>query len=147
MLLTSLQLRCTPKHTWCFLFREMLRNKILKVCFYYCSTERNSELFSLQRNGSERNSESFLFRGTAEIPSELTICFVYSVVRGIVFCRKFPSLHATGIQFLRNKEWKIVCSLLPQTSKNYKLCIYHQSWKIILLKLLYTNLQMAAPNK
>jgi hypothetical protein len=37
------------------------------VCFYFCSTERNFELFSLPRNGSERNSESvllFLFRGT-----------------------------------------------------------------------------------
>ena len=27
----------------------------------------------------ERNSKSFLFRGTAAIPSEQTICFVYSV--------------------------------------------------------------------
>ncbi len=33
---------------------------------------------------SERNSESFLFRGTAEIPSELNICSIYSVFRGII---------------------------------------------------------------
>ncbi len=79
---------------------------------------RNSEHFSLPQNGSERNSENFWFRGSAGIPSVLTICFVYSVVRGIVFCRKIPTPHATGIQFLRNKEWKIACSLLPQTSKN-----------------------------
>ena len=80
-----------------FLFRRMVRNGIPRVCFYICSTERNSELFSLPRNGSERNSESlllfccivhnsehfsplrncsernfesFLFRGTAGIPPE-----------------------------------------------------------------------------
>jgi hypothetical protein len=38
-----------------------------KVYYYPCSTERNSELFSLPRNGSERNSGSFasiLFLGT-----------------------------------------------------------------------------------
>ncbi len=79
--------------------------------------ERNSELFSLPLKDSEGNSESmllflfngtefrvvfssaegfgtefrgFLFRGTAGIPSEITICSVYSVFRGI--CRKFPTL-------------------------------------------------------
>ncbi len=36
----------------CFLFREMVRNSHLKVCFYSCTTERNSELFSLPRKGS-----------------------------------------------------------------------------------------------
>jgi hypothetical protein len=41
------------------MFREVLRNKISKVCFCFCSTVRNSEHFSLARNGSERNSESF----------------------------------------------------------------------------------------
>ncbi len=38
-----------------------------KVYYYPCSTEGNSELFSLRRNDSERNSESFasiLFHGT-----------------------------------------------------------------------------------
>jgi hypothetical protein len=35
--------------------------------------------------GSERNSESFLFRGTAGIPPEQTNCSVYSVFRRIVF--------------------------------------------------------------
>jgi hypothetical protein len=81
----------------CFLFRGIVLSRIPSVCFYFCSTERNSELFSLPRNGSERNSESlllfccivhnsehfsplrncsernfesFLFRGTAGIPPE-----------------------------------------------------------------------------
>jgi hypothetical protein len=30
-------------------------------CFYFCSTERNSKLFSLPRKSLELNSESFLF--------------------------------------------------------------------------------------
>ena len=43
----------------CVLFRRMVRNRIMGVCFYFCSTERNSELFPLPRKGSERNSEIF----------------------------------------------------------------------------------------
>ncbi len=86
-----------------FSFRGMVRNGILRVCFcfysternsklfsfprkgsernfeslfLFCSKERNSELFSLPRKGSELNSERFLFRGTTGIPSEITICSV-----------------------------------------------------------------------
>jgi hypothetical protein len=77
-----------------------------------------SELFSLPLMGSEGNSESlllflshgtefrvffssaqgfgteyrkFLFRGTAGIPSEITICSVYSVFRGIIFLSEIPN--------------------------------------------------------
>ncbi len=60
--------------------------------FYFCSTERNSELFSLPRKGSEWNSESFLFRGTARIPSQIPICSGYSVFPGIIFLLEFPTL-------------------------------------------------------
>ncbi len=83
------------------------------------ASERNFEVFSLPQNGSERNSvrllltllhrtefqaffspaerfgrnsENFLFRGTAGIPPEQTNCFVYSVFRGINFSRKLPTL-------------------------------------------------------
>jgi hypothetical protein len=51
----------------CFLFRGMVRNGIPRVCFYFCSTERNSELFPLLLKGLEGNSESLLlfqFHGT-----------------------------------------------------------------------------------
>jgi hypothetical protein len=48
---------CTPS---CCLFREMIWNRIPSVCLYFCSMERNSELFSLPQNGSERNSERLL---------------------------------------------------------------------------------------
>ncbi len=68
----------------CFLFRGRVWNRIPRVCFF-CSMERNSELFPLPRKGSERNSENFLFRGTAGIPSEFPLCSVYSVFRGIIF--------------------------------------------------------------
>ncbi len=91
----------------CFLFRWRIRKGILRVF-----TERNSELLSLLLKCLEGNSESsllflfngtefrvvfssaegfgteyrgFLFHGTTGIPSEITICFVYSVFRGIIF--------------------------------------------------------------
>ncbi len=101
------------------LFRGMVRNGIPRVCFYFCSTERNSELFSLLLKGSEGNSESlllFLVRGTefrvvfsstegfgtefrkfsvprnsAGIPSAIIICSVFSVFRGIIFLSEIPN--------------------------------------------------------
>ncbi len=42
----------------------------------------------LFRNGSEQNSESFLFRGTSGILSEQINFSVYSIFLGIIFCRK-----------------------------------------------------------
>jgi hypothetical protein len=123
----------------------MVRSGIPRVCFYFCSTERNSGLFSLPLKSSEGNSESlfliwlhgtefrvvfssaegfgrefrelasifvqwngipscflfsgrvrngipkFLFRGTAGIPAEITICSVYSVCRGIIFLSEIPN--------------------------------------------------------
>ncbi len=35
--------------------------------------------------------QDFLFRGTAGIPSEITICSVYSVFRGIIFLSEIPN--------------------------------------------------------
>ncbi len=85
----------------------------------FVSTERNSELFSLPLKCSERNSErfllfllngtefrdvissaegfgtefrGFLFRGTAGIPSEITICSSFPSSAELFFCRKFPTL-------------------------------------------------------
>jgi hypothetical protein len=79
---------------------------------------RNSQLFSRPLKGSKGNFESlllflvngteflvvfssaegfgtefrqFLFRGTAGIPSEITICSVYSVFRGIIFWSEIPN--------------------------------------------------------
>jgi hypothetical protein len=46
--------------------------KIVKVCFYFFRGKDFRVIF-LPRNGSEWNSEIFLYRGTTWIPSELTI--------------------------------------------------------------------------
>ncbi len=53
-----------------------LRNGIPRVCFYFVSTEQNSKHFPPLRNGSERNSESFLFCGMVQnrIPR---VCFYF----------------------------------------------------------------------
>ncbi len=48
----------------CFFFHQMVRKRIPRVCFLFCSTVGNSEHFSLKGNGSEWNPESLLFRGT-----------------------------------------------------------------------------------
>ncbi len=86
----------------CVLFCGMVRNRIPRISIYFGSTEWNSELFSLPQKGSEQNYGSlFLFLvhgtefrvvfsstegfGTTGIPSDITICSVYSVFRGIIF--------------------------------------------------------------
>ncbi len=108
----------------CFLFRWRVRKGIPRVCFYFCSTKRNIELFSLPLKCSEGNYESLLlflfngtefrvvfssaegfgtefrgfrFRGTAGNPSEITICSVYSVFRGIIFLPEIPNPISTPI--------------------------------------------------
>ncbi len=57
------------------------------------------------RNSSERNSESFMFRGTVGIPSELTISSVYSVFRGRIILSEianpapyWAALHPTELR-------------------------------------------------
>ncbi len=74
-----------------FSFADCVGTKF-RICFYFCSTVQDSEHYSLPRNGSELNSKSFLFRGATGIPPEITICFVSSVLRGIIFfCQKLPT--------------------------------------------------------
>ncbi len=72
-------------------------NGIPRVCFYLWFTERNSEFFSLPRKGSELNSEIFMFSGTAGIPTEITICSVYSVFRGFIFLSEIPNPKDTEV--------------------------------------------------
>ncbi len=101
-----------------FLFHGKVRNGIPRICIYFGSTERNSELCSLPQNASEQNYGSlllflfhgtefrvisssaegfgtefrdFLFRGTTGIPSEITISSVYSVFHGIIFLSEIPN--------------------------------------------------------
>jgi hypothetical protein len=77
---------------------EWLGTRTSSVCFYFCSTEWNYELFSLPQKGSKQNSEfasigkefraffsSAQFHGTAGIPPEQTNCYAYSNFRTIIF--------------------------------------------------------------
>ncbi len=73
----------------CFLFCWSVRKG--RVCFFFCSAEWNSALFSLPRKGSQLNSENFLFSGTAGIPLEITTCSVNAVFRGIIFLSEIPN--------------------------------------------------------
>ncbi len=85
---------------------------IPRACFYFCSTEQNSELFFLPRKGWECNSESFLFHGTAGIPSEMTICSVYSVFRGIIFLSEnFQPQQEVGTEERSSQKFLIIFSL------------------------------------
>jgi hypothetical protein len=61
----------------------MVRNGIPTVCFYFCSMERNSDLFFLPRKGSEPNSESMLV-------------FLFHVTE---FCVFFSSAEGFGREF------------------------------------------------
>ena len=83
----------------CFLFRWRVWKAFLRVCLYICSTERNSELFSLPRKGSERNSESFCSGEQPEFRRKLP--FVPSIPSSaeLFFCRKFPTLCSDGWRF------------------------------------------------
>jgi hypothetical protein len=60
--------------------------------FYFCSTERNSELFSLPLKGSERNSKSFLLLEQPE------------------FCPKYPLIR------LFRLPWNYVLLEIPNPS-------------------------------
>jgi hypothetical protein len=73
------------------LFRRRVRNRTMRVCFYFCSTGQILSCF-LSAEGFEMEFRDFLFRGTTRIPSEITICSVYSIFRRIIFCRKFLTL-------------------------------------------------------
>ncbi len=115
----------------CILFRGIIRNGIPRTCIFFGSTERNSELCSLPQKGSEQNYGSlllflfhgtesrvvfssaegfgtefrdFLFCGTTGIPSEITICSVYSVFHGIIFLSEIPNPRWERGQIVRRRK-------------------------------------------
>jgi hypothetical protein len=122
-----------------------------ELAAFFCprhASERNSELVSLPRNGLERNSESlllflfhgteflafsplwndsernseiFLFRGTAGIPPEQTNYSVYSVFLGIIFLSEIanPScLRRTKYNYIFTYlQEKLSCSNTLRTKK------------------------------
>ncbi len=124
---------CSTEHEL-FLFRGMVRNGIPRGYFYFWSTGRNSEFFLFCRrvrneiligyfyfliHGTEfrlvftsaegfgTEFREFLFRGTAGIPSEIIICSVYSVFRGIIFLSEIPNptWKYTGARLYQGWMW------------------------------------------
>jgi hypothetical protein len=59
------------------------------LLFLFFGTEFRLIFSSAEGFGTE--FRDFLFRGTTGIPSEITICSVYSVFRGIIFLSEIPN--------------------------------------------------------
>jgi hypothetical protein len=121
---------CSRKPNWERAFvREMLRNGIPRVCLYFCSTEWNSELFSLPRNDwngipnvciyfclTERNSELFsLPRNGLELNSERLLVFFVSQNR-------IPSIFRL-CGMVRNGIPRVLCSTEQPEFRRNKLII------------------------
>jgi len=68
-----------------FLFHGVKFQVVISSAEGFGREFREFAFIFVPRKGSERNSENFLFLGTAEIPSEITICSIYFVFRGIIF--------------------------------------------------------------
>jgi hypothetical protein len=71
------------------------RNSESLLLFLFYGTEFRAVFSSAEGFGTE--FRSFLFRGTAGIPSEITICSVYSVFRGIIFLSEIPNPSSVGM--------------------------------------------------
>jgi hypothetical protein len=81
------------------------------------------ELFSLPRKGSE---QSFLFRRTAGILSEITICSVYSVFCRLIFLSEIPN-HTRWLTLAYIAPSHLTClhnPVIPSFSKN-QLSVLH----------------------
>jgi hypothetical protein len=130
------------------LFRGMVRNGNSESLFYFGSTERNSELCSLPQKGSEQNYRrlllflfqgtefrvvfssaegfgtefrDFLFSGTTGIPSEITICSVFSVFRGIIFLSEILHLTSEPTPLTSHNPLKVSlkCMRIESPLRNY----------------------------
>ncbi len=76
----------------CVLFPRRVWNRTKGVCFYFCSTKRNSVLFSLLRKGSERNIEIFCLRNNRNSVRNNHLFRLFRLLRNYFFLRKFPTL-------------------------------------------------------
>jgi hypothetical protein len=63
--------------------------RVMLLLFLLHGTEFRVVFSSAEGIGTE--FRDFLFRGTTGIPSETTICSVYSVFRGIIFLSEIPN--------------------------------------------------------
>jgi hypothetical protein len=106
----------------------MVRNRIPSVCFYCCSTERNSELFSLPRFRIELREFTSIFVPWYGIPGIFLLC--RTVRNGIprVFCS------AEQPESRRNKP---IVPSIPSLWNNY----FCQKWPTLPLCPTESNLQ------
>ncbi len=88
----------------CVLFRGRVRNGIPRIFIYFGSTERNSELCSLPRKGSERNSEIFCSAEEPEFRRKWPFVPTIPSSAELFFWRKFPTL-GTGGKLCRKCCW------------------------------------------
>ena len=75
----------------CFLIRWSVRKGIPRDCFYFLFNGTEFRVIFSSAEGFGTEFRDFLFRGTAGIPSEITLCSVYSVFRGIIFLSEIPN--------------------------------------------------------
>jgi hypothetical protein len=70
------------------------------ILFLFHRTEFRVIFSSAEGFGME--FQDFLFRGTTGIPSEITICSVYSVFRGIIFLSEIPNPTVEGSLYMEH---------------------------------------------
>ncbi len=93
----------------CFFFRRMVRNGIPSDCFYFCSTERNSELFLFCREWFRTEFREFasIFVPRYRVPSIFLLCgMVRNGIPRVLFCGTagiLPEQNYCLCRLLRNK--------------------------------------------
>ncbi len=116
----------------CILFRRRVRNRIMGVCFYFCSSERNSRVIFSSAEGFRTEFRDFLFRGTTGIPSEITICSDYSVFCGIIFLSEIPNPIRNQIRTDPVLTYPGMCMLYaastPPTPPHPATCCLSMAW-------------------
>ncbi len=82
----------------CFLFRWSVRKGIQRDIFYFLLNGTEFRVLFSSAEGFGTEFRDFLFRGTAGIPSEITLCSVYSAFRGIIFLSEIPNPNSDRMQ-------------------------------------------------
>ncbi len=85
------------------------------LLFMFHGTEFRDVFSSAEGFGTE--FRDFLFRGTAGIPSEITICSVNSVFRGIIFLSEIPN-PSTDCDVRSN----VHCHVLSRSAARHSFC-------------------------
>ena len=90
----------------CFFFRWSVRKGIQRDIFYFLLNGTEFRVLFSSAEGFGTEFRDFLFRGPAGIPSEITLCSVYSVFRGIIFLSEIPN-PSSGVS---GSQWIQLCT-------------------------------------